>query len=102
MSSIDEALLNSIFSALTVLGSSVIDSILYFEKSKYSIDRDDIPRKVDVFMKGLRDLLGYGGGVVEKLAIRNFAEKCQLTSSQVEGRSLGDLANLVRQSSLQL
>ncbi len=100
-SSIDEALLASIFSALTVLGDSVRDSILSFEKSKYSIEPDEIPRKVDGFMKGLRDLLGYGGGVVEKLAIKSFAEKFQLTSSQVGGRSLGDLANLVRQSSLQ-
>ncbi len=52
-------------------------------------------------MKGLRDLLGYGSGVVEKLAIKTFAEKFQLTSSQVSGRSLSDLASLVRQSSLQ-
>lgn len=52
-------------------------------------------------MKGLRDLLGYGGGVVEKLAIKTFAEKFQLTSNQIAGRSLGNLANLVRQSSLQ-
>ena len=56
---------------------------------------------MDGFIKGLRDLLGYGGSVVEKLAIREFAEKFQLPSNQVEGRSLGDLANLVRQSSLQ-
>ena len=94
-------LVDSIFSALGVLGDSVRDSILSFEKSKYSIDRDEIPGKLDGFLKGLRDLLGYGGGVVEKLAIKTFAEKFQLTSSQVAGRGLGDLANLVRQSSLQ-
>ncbi len=100
-SGIDQVLLESIFSALTVLGDSARDSILNFEKSKYSIDPDEIPGKLDGFMKGLRDLLGYGGGVVEKLAIKSFAEKFQLTSSQVSGRSLNDLANLVRQSSLQ-
>ncbi len=100
-SSIDEVLLGSIYSALSVLGDTVRDSILHFEKSRYSISEDEIPRKADEFMKGLRDLLGYGGRVVEKLAKQKFAERFHLVSNQIAGKSLGELANLVRQSSLQ-
>lgn len=70
--------------------------IFTFMESKYSISREDIPKKMDKFMESLRGLLGYGGSVVEKMAIKTFLEKIHVPPGEVVGKSLVDLAKFVR------
>lgn len=91
--------MESLDSALGVLGDSVRDLILRFMESKYSISKDDIPTKLDKFMESLHSLLGYGGSVVEKLAMKNFLERIHLPPGETTGKSLVDLAKLVRGAS---
>ncbi len=47
-------------------------------------------------MRSLRHLLGYGGSVVEKLAIKAFIVKVRIPAGEAVGKSLAELAKSVR------
>ncbi len=90
-SKIDAVLLDSIDSALEVLGTAVKESLMLYLLKEHSISRQEIPKDVEQFTMALHHLLGYGSKVIEKIVIRNLVEKCQIPRADVEGKSLADI-----------
>ena len=97
-SKIDSILLESIDSALEVLGTAVKESLMLYLMKEHSITRQKIPKDVEQFILALRHLLGYGSKVVEKIVIRNLVEKCQIPRASVEGKSLADIIQIAARS----
>ncbi len=85
---------DSVDLALGVMGTGVKESIYYYLK-EHSISRDEIPEKLQEFREALRELLGYGVKVLEKLIIKDLARKSGISLSKVEGKDLVEVAELV-------
>ncbi len=99
-SKIDAVLLESIDSALEVLGTAVKESLMLYLLKEHSISRQEIPKDVEQFTLALHHLLGYGFKVVEKIVIRNLVEKCQIPRETVEGKSLADIMQIAARSNV--
>lgn len=95
---IDQLLMESIDSALEVLGTAVKESLMLYLLKEHSLSRQEIPKDVEQFTIALRHLLGYGSKVVEKIVIRNLVEKCQIPRKSVEGKSLADIIQIASRS----
>ena len=95
---VDQWLLESFDEALEVLGASVREVILIYLMKKRSISREEIPRRIDDVLPCLEELLGYGAKVVEKIAVKTFAEKSAISLSVAEGMRLPELVRLVRRT----
>lgn len=90
--------MESIDSALEVLGVAVKESLMLYLLKEHSLSRQEIPKDVEQFTIALRHLLGYGSKVVEKIVIRNLVEKCQIPRESVEGKSLADIIQIASRS----
>ncbi len=95
---VDAILLESIDSALEVLGTAVKESLMLYLMKEHSISRQEIPQDVEQFTLALRHLLGYGSKVIEKIVIRSLVEKCQIPRADVEGKSLADIIQIAARS----
>ena len=96
--SVDKCLLESFDGALEVLGASVREVILIYLLKKRSISREEIPRRIDDVLPCLEELLGYGAKVIEKIAVKTFAEKNAISLSVAEGMHLPELVRLVKRT----
>jgi len=54
------------------------DSILRFLELKYGLKKNDILRRPESFILGLKDLMGGGAAVIERLMIENLYRKIGL------------------------
>jgi len=54
------------------------DSILRFLELKYGLKKNDILRRPEYFITGLKDLMGGGAAVIERLMIENLYRKIGL------------------------
>ncbi len=97
-SRVDQVLLESIDSALEVLGTAVKESLMLYLMNEHSISRQEIPKDVEQFTLALRHLLGYGSKVIEKMVIRNLVEKCRIPRADVEGKSLAYIIQVAAQN----
>lgn len=93
-SKVNTILLESIDSALEVLGTAVKESLMLYLMKEHSISRQEIPKDVEQFTLALRHLLGYGSKVIEKIVIRNLVERCEIPRADVEGKSLADIIQI--------
>lgn len=95
---VDQWLLEAVEVALGVLGASVREALLIYLMKKRSISREEIPRRIDDVLPCLEELLGYGAKVVEKIAVKTFAEKSAISLSVAEGMRLPELVRLARRT----
>lgn len=93
---VDAVLLDSIDTALGVLGNAVKESLLLYLEKEHQISRQEFPKEVEQFTIALRHLLGYGSKVVEKIVIRNLVEKCEIPKESVTGKSLAEIIRLAK------
>ncbi len=94
--SLDQPLIESIDAALSALGLATRDSILLYLREKYSISMEDMPRRMDEFLRALHALIGYGARVIEKLVIARLVETGEIPLAEARGRSLAEIVVLSR------
>jgi hypothetical protein len=85
-----EVLLQAIDDALLVPGEIVRAAIYDRVERSYQIRREEIPEKLELFHKALRDLLAAGGEVLERLIAKNLYRRLDLSFNQHENWTLLD------------
>lgn len=95
--SLGQSLVESIDAALGALGNSTRDFFLLHLRNRYNLSLEDIPERMEEFLKALHAILGSGARVIEKLAIARMVETDELTIVEARGKSLADIANLALQ-----
>ena len=85
-----DVLLQSIDDALLVPGEIVRAAIYDRVERSYQIRREEIPEKLELFHKALRDLLAAGGEVLERLIAKNLYRRLDLNFNQHENWTLLD------------
>jgi hypothetical protein len=85
-----DVLLQSIDDGLLVPGEIVRAAIYDRVERSYQIRREEIPEKLELFHKALRDLLAAGGEVLERLIAKNLYRRLDLNFNQHENWTLLD------------
>jgi hypothetical protein len=85
-----DVLLQSIDDALLVPGEIVRAAIYDRVERSYQLKREEIPEKLELFHKALRDLLAAGGEVLERLIAKNLYRRLDLNFNQHENWTLLD------------
>lgn len=85
-----DILLQSIDDALLVPGEIVRAAIYDRVERSYQLRREEIPEKLELFHKALRDLLAAGGEVLERLIAKNLYRRLDLNFNQHENWTLLD------------
>ncbi|MEM2843262.1 MAG: hypothetical protein QXZ53_05225 [Candidatus Bathyarchaeia archaeon] len=71
----NKALLESVDESLSALGESVKQAIYWHLKTRYKIDRDEIPLRLKDFVEVLKTVFGEGANVLFKLIAKNLCLK---------------------------
>jgi hypothetical protein len=75
METFDDALIQAVDEGLMSFGESV-KQIMYFHlNNKYSIKREDIPKKPECFILALQSLLGMGASSITILVLKILCKK---------------------------
>ena len=85
-----EVLLQAIDDALLVTGEVVRAAIYDRLQRTHQIRREEIPEKLDLFHTALRDLLGAGCEILERLIAKNLYRRLSLDFSGHEDWTLLD------------
>jgi hypothetical protein len=85
-----DVLLQSVDDALLVPGEIVRAAIYDRVERSYQLKREEIPEKLELFHKALRDLLAAGGEVLERLIAKNLYRRLDLNFNQHESWTLLD------------
>ncbi len=85
-----EVLLQAIDDGLLVPGEIVRAAIYDRVERSYQIRREEIPEKLELFHKALRDLLAAGGEVLERLIAKSLYRRLDLNFTQHENWTLLD------------
>ena len=85
-----DVLLQSIDDGLLVPGEIVRAAIYNRVERSYQTRREEIPEKLELFHKALRDLLAAGGEVLERLIAKNLYRRLDLNFNQHENWTLLD------------
>lgn len=93
-----DVLLQSIDDALLVPGEIVRGAIYDRVERSYQLKREEIPEKLELFHKALRDLLAAGGGVLERLIAKNLYLRLDLNFNQHENWTLLDYVDEVKKA----
>jgi len=85
-----EVLLQAIDDGLLVPGEIARAAIYDRVERSYQLRREEIPEKLELFHKALRDLLAAGGEVLERLIAKNLYRRLDLNFNQHENWTLLD------------
>ena len=85
-----DILLQSVDDALLLPGEIVRAAIYDRVERSYQLRREEIPEKLELFHKALRDLLAAGGEVLERLIAKNLYRRLDLNFNQHENWTLLD------------
>jgi hypothetical protein len=88
-----EALLHAVDEALLVPGEIVRTTIYERIETTYEIKRQGIPEKLEAFDSALRELLGAGSPVMERLIAKNLFSRLGLNFTRHDGWTLVDYVN---------
>jgi hypothetical protein len=70
---LDRLLIKSIDGALKeIFGEMGAKAIYRYLKDRYSLRREDIPERLEIFEKGLEEILSSGAWVTERMALKNL------------------------------
>ena len=58
-----------------VFGKTTKDTIFLILVTKYNLEKNDIPKKPEVFRRMLEEILGSGGKVIENLIVLKSSER---------------------------
>jgi predicted CopG family antitoxin len=75
MASFSEVLLDCVDEGLSVLGNEPRQAIYQYLSTIHSLDREQIPDKVDEFAAGLKKALGSASRVIERLILKKLFQR---------------------------
>ncbi|NWG10829.1 hypothetical protein HXY33_03635 [Candidatus Bathyarchaeota archaeon] len=70
-----QALLEAVDNGLLTLGESGRKAVYFHLQNIYSLKKEDIADKPEVFAEGLRKIFGVGAAVIEKATVKSLYEK---------------------------
>jgi hypothetical protein len=73
--SFNEVLLEAVDEGLLIIGESGRKAIYFHLQNSYSLRKEDIPDKPEVFVEGLRKIFGLGAQAIEKSIVRCLCDK---------------------------
>ena len=85
-----EILLDCIDEGLSVLGNEPKLAVYQYLSSIHSLDREEIPEKVDQFSAGMRKALGSASKVIERLILKKLFQKIGSTFREVSDLDFTD------------
>ena len=93
-----QLLLEVVDEGLLILGESARKSIYFHLQSTYSLAREDIPNKPDVFAEGLRKIFGAGAKVIEESIVKILYSKLEIEYEERKNTCFVDYLNDARKS----
>lgn len=94
LSEIDESM-NQFF------GGDIANTVYYYLEKNYSLKREDIPEKPNLFSKALESMFGkLGAEVIETFLIMNLSSKFEVTHQRKKGYKFSDCINKLMRSSV--
>jgi len=71
----ERLMLESVDNALASLGDSAKEAIYFHLEDKFSIEKNEIPQRVEDFAEGLEKIFGIGAQFLEILIMKNLYER---------------------------
>jgi len=81
---------------LDALGENVGRVILHHLEVRYSLKRDQIPWKLDIFRKALRDMFGEGSLTIERIIVETISRKSGISIHETKTRTLPEIVGYMR------
>jgi hypothetical protein len=78
-------LFEAVDEGLLVLGESGRKAVYFHLQNLYSIKREDIPDKLEIFVESLRKIFGVGAEVIERAMARSLYGKLGLNYKEKKG-----------------
>ena len=97
LSASDEFMVKTIEEGLEALGENVAKVIIHNVETRYSLKRNQIAKKPDLFMKALKDIFGEGSLTIERIIIETMSRKTGITMNGTENRNLSEAVGYVRE-----
>lgn len=88
--------LEAVDEGLLILGESSRKAIFFHLQNTYSLTREDIPSKPEVFVEGLRRIFGVGAKVIEESIVRSLYIKLGIKYNEKKNADLLDYLNDLR------
>jgi len=92
----EETVINMIEDGLDALGENVGRVILHHLEVRYSLKRNQIPRKLDVFTRALRELFGEGSLTIERIIVETINRKTGTSINETGIRTLSEAVEHLR------
>ena len=92
----EKIFMEAVDEALMVLGESGKHMVFFHLERSYSIKKDEIPKKPEAFITGLRKIFGSGATVLEKLILENLCSKLGLQYERKDDYTLVDYLNYIK------
>jgi hypothetical protein len=86
----EKLFMEAVDEGLKVLGESGKQMVFFHLEKSYSLKKDEIPKKPEVFMMGLRKIFGAGAAVLEKLILEALHSKLGLKYESESSYSFAD------------
>jgi hypothetical protein len=94
--SFDQVLLDSVDEGLSILGIEPRQAVYQYLSTIHSLDREQIPAKVDEFAAGLRKALGGASRVIERLILKKLFQRIGSTLRETADLEFTDYVNEAR------
>lgn len=92
----EETVINMIEDGLDVLGENVGRVILHHLELRYSLKRNQIPRKLNVFTRALRELFGEGSLTIERIIVETINRETGILMDETKIRTLSEAVKHLR------
>ncbi len=92
----EDLVMRMIEDGLNALGENAGKVILHHIEVRYSLTRNQMPRKLDIFMEALREIFGEGSVTIERIIVRTMGQKTGMTINEMETASLPEAVECVR------
>ena len=98
MGSLEDRLIRVINRTLNQIFREEGANVIYdFLENKSHVKREDVSSKTEAFSAGLRELLGSGASVIEKLILKNLYHQLGLKFVQKRGHGFSDYVEELRE-----
>ncbi len=92
----EDTVMKMIEDGLDALGENVARVILHHLEVSYSLKRNQIPRKLDIFKKALRDMFGEGSLTIEKIIVETISRKTGISIDEARTGTLSGVVEYMR------
>jgi hypothetical protein len=92
----EKLFMEAVDEGLKVLGESGKQMVFFHLQKSYSLKRDEIPKKPEVFITGLQKIFGAGAMVLEKIILETLNSKLEPKYRGKSSYTLADYLNHIK------